>query len=139
MRTKLHLRTLFWSNNVLLETTKFEDLFPRKMNWSRHIAKMEICKFLGYLTVLRVLLLVLLLLFHMPYYFFSQSRMQQKLLLQSLCCIHIHGHLAQLINVMVMKSSSISGLHTVLWLESALQIPDEARRKKEKYRGISAN
>lgn len=30
---------------------------------------MEICKFLGYLTVPRVLLLVLLLLFHMPYYF----------------------------------------------------------------------
>lgn len=26
MRTKLHLRILFWSNNILLETTKFEDL-----------------------------------------------------------------------------------------------------------------
>lgn len=25
MRTKLHLRTHFWSNNILLETTTFED------------------------------------------------------------------------------------------------------------------
>ena len=57
------------------------------------------------------------------------SSSSSNFLSHSLCRIHIHGRWAQLINVMFMRLFPTSGLHTVLWPQSVLQIPGEIRRK----------
>lgn len=67
---------------------------------------------------------------------------QQKLLQsQSLCCIHIHGHLAQLINVMVMRSSSIQGFTLCcgwsLYFRSLMRLEEKKKKNIDELVQIS--